>query len=117
VLQQALADANAAYRNFFASLAGKRKGPKLGAPRFRSKRDRCQSIRFTRAARFRVLPNGCLRLPGIGEVAVRWSRDLPVEPSSVTVKVDKAGRYHASFVVDVPNVPLPPVGRNIALDE
>lgn len=55
VLQQALADANAAYRNFFASLAGKRKGPRLGAPRFRSKRDRCQSIRFPRAARFRVL--------------------------------------------------------------
>jgi putative transposase len=28
VLQQALADLNTAYRNFFASLSGKRKGPK-----------------------------------------------------------------------------------------
>jgi hypothetical protein len=32
VLQQALADANTASRNFFASLSGKRKGRKLGAP-------------------------------------------------------------------------------------
>jgi putative transposase len=35
VLQQALADLNAAYRNFFTSLTGTRKGPRVGAPRFR----------------------------------------------------------------------------------
>ncbi|SDN95807.1 Helix-turn-helix domain-containing protein [Streptomyces sp. cf386] len=32
VLQQSLRDAETAYRNFFASLGGTRKGPKLGAP-------------------------------------------------------------------------------------
>src|SRR5438552_11693058 len=37
VLQQALADLNAAYRNFFASLKGQRKGPKMGPPKFRSR--------------------------------------------------------------------------------
>ncbi len=31
VLQQALADLNTAYRNFFASLSGKRKGRKVAA--------------------------------------------------------------------------------------
>ena len=92
VLQQALADANTAYRNFFTSCKGTRKGRKLGAPRFRTRRDRAQSIRFTKAARFRVTPAGRLRLPGIGDVPVRWSRDLPSDPSSVTVTVDAAGR-------------------------
>ena len=116
VLQQALADANTAYRNFFASLNGKRKGRKLGAPRFRSRRDRTQSIRFTRAARFRMLSNGRLRLPGIGDVPVCWSRDLPGEPSSVTVTVDAAGRYHASFVVDAPDQPLPATDREVGID-
>ena len=116
VLQQALADANTAYRNFFASVKGTRKGRKLGAPRFRSKRDRAQSIRFTRAARFRVLPNGRSRLPGIGDVAVRWSRELPGEASSVTVTVDAAGRYHASLVVEVPDQPLPPTDREVGID-
>ena len=76
VLPQALADANTAYRNVFASLTGTRKGRRLGAPRFRSRRDRAQSIRFTKAARFRVTGAGRLRLPGIGDVPVRWSRDL-----------------------------------------
>ena len=34
VLQQALADLTAAYRNFFASLTGTRKGPRVAPPRF-----------------------------------------------------------------------------------
>ena len=55
VLQQALADLNAAYRNFFDSVTGKRKGPKVGPPRFRSRKDSRQSVRFTANARFRVL--------------------------------------------------------------
>jgi transposase len=36
VLQQALADLNTAYRNFFASISGKREGRKVAPPRFRS---------------------------------------------------------------------------------
>ena len=100
VLQQALADLNAAYRNFFASRKGTRKGPKAGPPQFRSRKDHRQAIRFTANARFKVLPNCRLRLPKVGDVAVRWSRGLPSEPSSVTVIRDSAGRHFASFVVD-----------------
>jgi transposase len=70
VLRQSLADLNAAYRNFFASATGKRKGPK------------------------------------IGDVPIRWSRDLPAQPSSVTVIKDAAGRYFASFVVETAGDPL-----------
>ena len=100
VLQQAQADLNAAYRNFFASIKGRRKGPKSNPPRFRSRKDHRQAIRFTANARFKVLPNGKLRLPKIGDVPVRWSRPLPSEPSSVTVIQDSAGRYFASFVIE-----------------
>jgi putative transposase len=100
VLQQAQADLNAAYRNFFASIKGGRKGPKSNPPRFRSRKDHRQAIRFTANARFKVLPNGKLRLPKIGDVPVRWSRPLPSEPSSVTVVQDSAGRYFASFVIE-----------------
>lgn len=45
VLVQALGDLNAAYRNFFGSITGKRKGPKVREPRFRSRKDNRQSIR------------------------------------------------------------------------
>ena len=77
VLQQALADLGTAYRNFFASVTGKRKGPKIAAPRFRSRKDRRQAIRFTRNARWQITAGGKLRLPKIGNVMVRWSRELP----------------------------------------
>jgi len=116
VLQQALADLNAAYRNFFASCSGKRKGPKVAPPRFRSRKDRRQAIRFTANARFRVLPDGQLRLPKIGDVPVRWSRPLPSEPSSVTVMKDPAGRYFASFVVETGPRLLPRTERLVGID-
>ena len=116
VLQQALADLTAAYRNFFASVTGQRKGPKVAPPRFRSRKDRRQAIRFTRNARFSVTPGGKLRLPKIGDVQVRWSRDLPAEPSSVTVIMDAAGRYFASFVVQAAGDPLPESGVEAGID-
>lgn len=47
VLQQSLRDAETAYKNFFASLKGKRQGAQIGAPRFKSRKDTRQSIRFT----------------------------------------------------------------------
>jgi putative transposase len=100
ILQQALADLDTAYRNFFASIAGVRKGPKIEPPRFKSRKDHRQAVRFTANARFKVLPGGKLRLPKIGDVPVRWSRELPSEPSSVTVIRDSASRYFASFVIE-----------------
>ncbi|WP_119727487.1 RNA-guided endonuclease InsQ/TnpB family protein [Thermomonospora amylolytica] len=116
VLQQALADLNAAYRNFFASITGRRKGPKIAEPRFKSRKDSRQSIRFTRNARFTVTAGGRLRLPKIGDVPVRWSRSLPSEPSSVTVVKDAAGRYFASFVVEVGDEPLPEAVAEVGID-
>ncbi|PWU48844.1 transposase [Micromonospora globispora] len=116
VLQQALADLNVAYRNFFASLSGKRKGRPVAPPRLRSRKDNRQAIRFTRNARFAVLDNGRLRLPKIGDVSVRWSRTLPAEPSSVTIIKDAGGRYFASFVVQTSDEPLPPAEAEVGID-
>ncbi|MFB9628341.1 RNA-guided endonuclease InsQ/TnpB family protein [Nonomuraea helvata] len=116
VLQQALADLATAFRNFFASVNGKRKGPKMAPPRFRSRKDHRQAIRFTKNARFAVTTCGKLRLPKIGDIRVRWSRKLPAQPSSVTVIKDAAGRYFASFVVEVRRQPLPAVPGETGID-
>ncbi|MGH3233513.1 MAG: RNA-guided endonuclease InsQ/TnpB family protein [Streptosporangiaceae bacterium] len=99
VLQQSLADLNTAYKNFFDSVTGRREGPRIGPPGMKSRKDRRQAVRFTANARFKILPDGRLRLPKIGDVEVRWCRELPSAPSSVTVIKDAAGRYFASFVV------------------
>ncbi|MEU6439996.1 RNA-guided endonuclease TnpB family protein [Streptomyces sp. NPDC047046] len=99
VLQQSLRDAETAYRNFFASLKGTRKGPRTGPPRFKSRKDKRQSIRFTANARWHLTDSGRLDLPKIGAVKVKWSRPLPATPTSVTVIKDSAGRFFASFVI------------------
>ncbi|MFF8989064.1 RNA-guided endonuclease InsQ/TnpB family protein [Streptomyces sp. NPDC014983] len=98
ILQQSLRDLVTAYRNFFDGLKGKR--PRMGAPRFKSKRDNRQSIRFTANAAWRITSGGKLRLPKIGDLKVKWSRTLPSAPTTVTVVKDAVGRYFASFVVE-----------------
>ncbi|NUP19403.1 MAG: IS200/IS605 family element transposase accessory protein TnpB [Streptomyces sp.] len=120
VLQQSLRDVESAYRNFFASLKGDRKGPKVGAPRFKSRKDKRQSIRFTANARWSITDSGRLNLPKIGAVKVKWSRTLPATPSSVTVINDSAGRFFASFVIDTDpatdRARMPEADRTIGID-
>lgn len=106
MLQQAIRDCDQAYRNFFDSLSGKRAGRRAGVPRFKSKRDRRQAIRFQPDG-FTVLDNGKLRLSKIGDVPVAWSRNLPRKPSSVTIVGTADGRYFASFVVSVGDETMP----------
>ncbi|MFE9985159.1 RNA-guided endonuclease InsQ/TnpB family protein, partial [Streptomyces sp. NPDC005522] len=120
VLQQSLRDVETAYRNFFASLGGDRKGPKIGRPRFTSRKDVRQSIRFTANARWNITDKGRLSLPKIGAVKVKWSRTLPTTPSYVTVIKDAAGRYFASFVIDTDPAAdaarMPDTDRTIGID-
>lgn len=123
-LQQAVEDAARAYRNFFDSLTGKRKGRRVGAPRFK-KRSHRQSARFTANARFKILDTGTgpgaskwgkVRLPKVGDVKFLRSRDLPANPSSVTVIREPDGTYWVSFVVDEPARVASPATKVAALD-
>jgi putative transposase len=111
---QACQDARRAYRNWFDSLSGKRKGRKVGRPRFRSRKDSRQSVRLTRNGF--TLHGDRLYVAKVGDVKVRWSRDLPSAPSSVTVIREADGRYYASFVVEVAAAPLPAVTADVGLD-
>ncbi|PLW65727.1 transposase [Streptomyces sp. SCUT-3] len=115
VLQQSLRDLDTAYKNFFDGLRGKR--PKTGPPRFKSRKDTRQSVRFTANAGWKITTGGKLRLPKVGDLAVKWSRSLPSTPSTVTVVKDSAGRYFASFVVETgPEETLPETTPEVGID-
>src|SRR5215216_5999737 len=122
-LQQSLADLDRAYRNYFRNLkrvkAARARGDKaklrVRKPRFKSRHHE-QAVRFTLNSRFRVLPDGRLSLPKVGRLKVRWSRSLPSAPSSVTITLDRAGRYHASFVVEAVEAPLAPAETAVGID-
>lgn len=47
---------------------------------------------------------------------MRWSRELPSAPSSVTIIRDAAGRYFASFVVRTGSEPLPVADGEVGID-
>jgi putative transposase len=113
-LVQACRDARRAYRNWFDSMSGQRKGRRVGKPRLRKKSNR-QSVRFTRNG-FSVKDSGRVYLAKIGDVRVRWSRHLPSEPSSVTVIREPDGRYYLSFVVERERQTLPAIEHEIGID-
>ena len=114
-LVQSVRDAHRAYSNWFDSLKGRRKGRKMSAPRFKSRKDNRQSFRLTRNG-FTLRAGGRLYLAKIGDVRVRWSRDLPSDPSSVTIIREPDGHYYASFVVEVAPTPLPPISQECGVD-
>ena len=112
-LQQSVADLGVAYKNFFDSLKGKRKGKKVGTPKFKKKVGR-QSARF-RIGGFSIKGDS-VYLVKIGDVSPIWSRELPSEPSSVTVIKDAANRYFLSFVVEIEPVQVDAKNQSIGID-
>jgi putative transposase len=112
-LQQSVADLGVAYKNFFDSLKGKRKGKRVGTPKFKKKVGR-QSARF-RIGGFSIKGNS-VYLAKIGDVSPIWSRELPSTPSSVTVIKDAANRYFLSFVVEIESVQVEAKNHSIGID-
>ena len=113
-LQQSVTDLETAFKNFFDSYKGKRKGQKVRYPRFKKKTSR-QSARFTLRG-FSLKKNGGVYLAKIGIVKPIWSRELPSAPSSVTVIKDCAERYFLSFVVEVEPVQSEALHPSIGID-
>lgn len=112
-LQQSVADLGVAYKNFFDSLKGKRKGKKLGRPNFKKKTNQ-QSARF-RIGGFSIKENE-VYLAKIGNVKPIWSRELPSTPSLVTVIKDCANRYFLSFVVEIEPIQINAKNQSIGID-
>ena len=106
-LQQALRHLQGAFVNFWAKRAG--------YPRFKSRKKSRLSAEYTRSAfTFR---DGVLRLAKMAEpLDIVWSRPLPegVEPSTVTVSRDSAGRWFVSMLCEDASVrALPPAPNPI----
>ena len=113
VLQQSFRDLQQAWNNFFSSGKGERKGKRVGSPKFKKKQSK-QTIRF-REGGFSVHSQS-VKLAKIGHISIEVSRPLPSKPSSVTIIKDTAGRYFASFVVEVISQPLPKSANAVGID-
>ena len=105
-LQQYLRNQQTAFKNFFEG--------RVKYPVFKSKKHR-QSVEFTyRAFSFR---NGELKLAKCDKpLNIRWSQQLPADPSTVTVSKDQAGRYFVSCLCEFDPTLLPVTDKKIGID-
>jgi putative transposase len=98
VAEGAFTDLSAALKNHFDSRNGKRKGTKVGFPRFKSRKDRRQSFHLNND-KFRVSDH-CLYVPKLGWV--NMAEALRFEGKIMGAVVSKeAGRWTVSITVDM----------------
>lgn len=97
VLQNVARRLDRTFNAFFGRVKRKRRGEniKAGFPRFKSKQ-RFNSFTYPQQRGFKLLPNGHIYLPKIGELRVFKHRELKGKVKTVTVKRDRIGDW---FVV------------------
>ncbi|MGW0391570.1 RNA-guided endonuclease InsQ/TnpB family protein [Streptomyces sp. NPDC003042] len=108
-LQQALRHLQSAFAGFW--------GKRTKYPRFKSKRKSRASAEYTRSA-FRYA-DGRLTLAKMAEpLEIVWSRSLPagVEPTTVTVSQDSAGRCFVSLLCEDTPAPMPATTSAVGID-
>ncbi len=108
-LQQTLRHLQTAFGNFFKKRAK--------YPRFKKKRSG-GSAEFTRSA-FKWKDEQVWLAKCVQPLNIVWSRALPegYEPSTITVRLDAAGRWFVSLLVEDHTIqPLPQVDKSVGLD-
>lgn len=116
-LQQKSRDLKETYSQWFKSLTGKRKGKKLGYPKFKKKGVK-ESYRLPNQ-KFKIFQEqGFIQLEKIGKVSCKFPEDIPEDCKliSVTISKTKCGKYYASVVTQQEMTPLPQTGKKIGLD-
>lgn len=103
-----------AYDNFFKSVTGKRKGPKIAAPKFKNKHSR-QSYR-TRGVRLN--DDGTLQIPKLKAVKAIIHRAIPENSiiKSTTISKNTDGRYYASILVETELQLQPMTSKEVGCD-
>lgn len=110
-LQNALKDLDTAYKNFFRSV---KSGGKKGFPRFKSKRNRRKSYKTNSNI---AISNSYVRLPKLGLVKCRISKEVKGRILSATVSQNPSGKYFVALCcTDVEVEPLPSTGAVVGLD-
>ncbi|MEV5755116.1 transposase [Actinoallomurus sp. NPDC052308] len=113
VQQQALRDFAQAMSNFFAGAHRRPTWRKAGVHEgFRIVGRRGWQWDVRRLSR----KVGEVRVPKVGWVRFRWSRQVPDSAKSFRIKRDRAGRWHVCFAVIPPPINAPGTGEVVGMD-
>lgn len=105
-LQQSLRHQQAAFKNFFE---GRAKYP------VEKKKRHKQSAEFTKSA-FKFRDGQLFIAKSKQPLNIRWSRELPSEPTTVTISKDTAGRYFVSMLCRFEPKPMPVTAKTVGID-
>jgi len=106
-LQQSLRQLQTAFKNFF--------NKRTGYPKFKKKQG-TQSAEYTRSGFRFETGNQRLLIAKIGRLKVKWSRVVPIEPTTVNIIRKPSGKYFVSMVVDITPALLPEIGKCVGID-
>ena len=117
-LQESLRDLDFAYQGFFRRV---KNGEKPGYPRFKSKRDRRKSYKtkqhVANGKSTIYVDDSHVRLPKLGLVKCRVSKEIRGRILSATVSQNPSGKYFVALCcTDVEIEPLPSTGAVVGLD-
>lgn len=109
-LQSSLRNLDQAYQNFFKGAS--QQGPK-GFPKFKRKRGATKSYTSKRA----YVTDSCVKLPKIGLVKCRISKEVKGRILSATVSQNPSGKYFVSLCcTDADIEPMKPTGAVVGVD-
>jgi len=114
VLQNTLIRLDRAFENFFRRTREGAKKP--GYPRLKS-RGRYRSFTYPQAAAFRILESGNrIRLSGIGNVKLRYHREMVGAPKTATVVRHPTGKWYICISCETFNPPIDDAARLTGFD-
>lgn len=113
-LQSSLKDLDIAYQNFFRRV---KKGEKPGFPHFKSKKNNRKSYKTKQNGNTIQIFDKHIKLPKLGLVKCRVSKQVEGRILSVTVSQNPSGKYFVSVCcTDVEVKPLEPTGAVVGID-
>lgn len=113
-LQNAIKDLDTAYQNFFRRI---KQGGKPGFPKFKSKRNQRKSYKSSFSNGNIKVMDKFVKLPKLGLVKCRVSKDVKGRILSATVSQNPSGKYFVSICcTDVEIEPMPSTGAVVGID-
>jgi putative transposase len=102
-IQQSRINLDNAFSNFFKSITGRRKGRKINAPKFKSKKNDVQSYRTTNSmgAIHIDFETRHIRLPKLGWIKFRDPRVFSSGIRSATVSRDASHRFYVLIISSI----------------
>ncbi len=113
-LQSTLKNLDTAYQNFFRQV---KHSKKAGYPKFKKKHDSKQSYTSKCVGKNIQLTKSAIKLPKLGKVKCRISKQVQGRILSATVKRNPSGKYFVSLCcTDVSIGSLPATGQSVGID-